>query len=467
MLGDKLTTYDSWDLQKPSIPQRSRLYQLEPVGIGTLYTESLTGYVARLSEAHSVLPGVLITREIASLVNKIFIKDATSRSLRALFDRATALNGVGDMATDLVQALQRLTLREDLRFLTLLFWAEMIPTRNLFRFSKAWCVACYEDWRLREQIIYEPLLWTISSVKVCPIHQRHLCSCCPHCDQQLPLLSWRTRAGYCSNCGEWLGTNLDVELSTELLNTHVLSKAELQWQTWVVEVIGELISSTPSFKLPPPKENIAKSLDLIIEIVTEGNLAAFARLLEIPKNTLWMWQQRKALPQLDILLRICYRLEISLLDFLYSEKLEAKCFSVALQKKKSLSSSHTPRALAKPFDPNQIRDALLIFLANDQEPPLTMKEVAKRLGHDRRTIFRHFPDLCHAVSAKYLSYGKVCHMKKIEQSCDEVQQIVLKLHNQAEYPTEARVSKLMTNPGYLRYKPVRAALNETRRELGV
>lgn len=36
-----------------------------------------------------------------------------------------------------------------------------------------------------------------------------------------------------------------------------------------------------------------------------------------------------------------------------------------------------------------------------------------------------------------------------------------------EYLLEARVSEIMAHPGYLRYKQVRAALNETRREIGV
>ncbi|QLE40452.1 hypothetical protein FD723_08285 [Nostoc sp. C052] len=110
---------------------------------------------------------------------------------------------------------------------------------------------------------------------------------------------------------------------------------------------------------------------------------------------------------------------------------------------------------------------MLAILASDNQPPLTMEEVATGLGYNRRTIFSHFPDLCRAISAKYRSYGKACHTEKIQQSCREVKQIVLKLYNQGEYPSESRVSEIMTHPGYLRYKQVRAALNETRREIGV
>ncbi|MBW4428067.1 MAG: helix-turn-helix domain-containing protein [Nostoc desertorum CM1-VF14] len=465
MLANRLVTYECWDLKKLSIPSRSRLYQLEPVGIRTPMVESLTGYIERLAEAHCVTPDVLISRTITPLLKQIFLKSRSSRDLRSLFDRATAINGTGNIVIDLVQALQKLTLIEDLHLLTLLFWSEIIPTRNLFRTKSAWCTVCYEEWRLAKQVIYKPLLWTINSVKVCPLHKIYLCLQCPHCQQELPLLSWRSRPGYCSKCGDWLGMNLPVKSSSELTDSSTLSKEELHSQTWIVEVIGELISFTLSFNSPPAKEEIAKSLSLIINAVTNGNIAEFARLMGIPKNTLWMWQTGKALPMLDILLKICYRLEISLLDLLKPEQLAAKSFTKISHK--TIRRSPTLRASPKLFDANQVQDTLLAILASDNQPPLTMEEVATGLGYNKRTIFSHFPDLCRAISAKYRSYGKACHTEKIQQSCREVKQIVLKLHNQGEYPSEARVSEIMTHPGYLRYKQVRAALNETRREIGV
>ncbi len=424
----------------------------------------MTGYIARLSESHNVLPSVLIVREIASLAKTKFIKNITSRELRAFFERATALNGTGDMAQDLVQALQLLTSRNDLHFLTFLFWTEIIPSRSLFRTNKAWCPICYEEWRLCKRIIYEPLLWTINSVQICSQHQRYLCHLCPQCNQELPLLTWRSRPGYCSHCGTWLGITLPAQQSSPVMDIPILSTEDLRWHNWAIESIGGLISSVHSFTSPPTKENIAKSFSLVIDMVTHGNAAEFARLMGIPKNTLWMWQTKKALPLLDILLKICYRLEISLLDFLNVEQLCTK--SLIKTSHRHLKPSRTPRISPKSFDPNQVRDFLLTILASNEEPP-TMKEVAIRIGYDRRTIFKHFPDLCRSISTKCRIYNKGCHSRKIEQSCKEIQEIVFKLHHQGEYPTEARVSELMTNPGYFRYKQVRAFLDKTRREVGL
>jgi AcrR family transcriptional regulator len=94
-----------------------------------------------------------------------------------------------------------------------------------------------------------------------------------------------------------------------------------------------------------------------------------------------------------------------------------------------------------------------------------MKQVAERLDYNRRTIYRHFPDLCRAISAKSRRYRKAAQEKKIEHSCEEVRQIALKLHNENVYSSEGRVSELMTKPGDLRNKHVRLTLQELQSEL--
>ena len=57
--------FDSWDCRPASVPPRSRLYSLKPIGIGTPFVESLTGYVSRLADAHGVSVGKLVDRELS------------------------------------------------------------------------------------------------------------------------------------------------------------------------------------------------------------------------------------------------------------------------------------------------------------------------------------------------------------------------------------------------------------------
>jgi hypothetical protein len=59
-----------------------------------------------------------------------------------------------------------------------------------------------------------------------------------------------------------------------------------------------------------------------------------------------------------------------------------------------------------------------------------MEEISRRLEIHRRTIFRLFPELCQAISAKYDKFKKVCHRQAIEQTRQEVKQAVLKLYSE-------------------------------------
>jgi hypothetical protein len=118
-------------------------------------------------------------------------------------------------------------------------------------------------------------------------------------------------------------------------------------------------------------------------------------------------------------------------------------------------------------DLDRVQRLLEGLLQSDEKPPPPMTEVAKRLGRDKRILRRRFPDLCIAISARYLEYKKEARAERIKQCCEEVQQVVKKLYTQGVYPSEANVSKILDQPGCFRDKEVRAALQEARRQLGV
>jgi hypothetical protein len=96
------------------------------------------------------------------------------------------LNGTGALARDLIQALEMLTGREDLRFLTLRLWADIVPAKGLLRQRRAWCPACDAEWRRAGAVIYEPLRWTLAPVTACPRHRQRLQQACPCPDCRPP-----------------------------------------------------------------------------------------------------------------------------------------------------------------------------------------------------------------------------------------------------------------------------------------
>jgi len=61
-------TLDSWDLLPVAIPARSRLHSIEPIGVGTPFVESLTGYMIRLAAAHAVRVSDLIEHELRTSI---------------------------------------------------------------------------------------------------------------------------------------------------------------------------------------------------------------------------------------------------------------------------------------------------------------------------------------------------------------------------------------------------------------
>lgn len=125
---ERAEIYPVWDLTPPAIPARSRLYPLEPVGLGTAEVESLSSYVTRLAEAHCLPIAALFNGVASPLVLQARGLTTTSDSQALVFfNAARPINGMGVTASACVQALKALTLRHDLRWLTALAWQEFFP----------------------------------------------------------------------------------------------------------------------------------------------------------------------------------------------------------------------------------------------------------------------------------------------------------------------------------------------------
>src|SRR5258707_10047006 len=139
---------ETWELDVPPLPERSRLYTLEPIGIGTPDVESLTSYVIRLAQEHCVLPGTLVIHELLPLLVRQDVSESAAHYPSRTWVRTfQALNGTGDLSRSAADALERLTTRNDLSTLTMLTWAHVISKKGLLRETQAWCPLCYEEWR--------------------------------------------------------------------------------------------------------------------------------------------------------------------------------------------------------------------------------------------------------------------------------------------------------------------------------
>ena len=472
-----MTVCELWDLTPPAMPPRSRLYHLEPRGVGTAAVESLTGYLARLAEAHCVSVRTLVVHELLPLLGRAYLSKRVNSSLSAFWlDGSRPLNGIRILARDWVQALETRTGRRDLRFLTLLTWAEVISATGLLRSERAWCPVCYEEWRRAGQVVYEPLLWNLQAVVACPRHRRRLQLQCPYpdCRQSQPLLTPHSRPGYCSRCQRWLGLSSESVVSgvaiadgaegTESVGSPVLSEDEWRWQGWVGDAVGALLAAAPTLPAPPPRESIANAISACVEQGAGGKQKIFARELHLSSFAVESWTHGKQVPRLGSLLRVCHYFGTSPLPFLmdHPRAIRARLDNATVWNE----SPSRPRASRKQFDTEGVRRALETVLVSNETPPPPMCAVAQRLGYAHSKLHVRFRDLCRAISARYLAYRAARGQERIQQLCDEVREVAFRVHAQGLYPSAYRIASSLSVPGFVRHPDGMAAWHAALRDLG-
>jgi transcriptional regulator with XRE-family HTH domain len=309
--------YEAWDLSKVAMPVRSTLYALKPIGVGTALVESLTSYIARLADAHSIFCGRLIEKMIAPLVPGYSPRSRQHELFRGDGSKSNLVNATGKRALYAVQALETVTLRTDLRHLTLLFLAEEFSGRGLIRHMKAWCPVCYEEWRSDGQVVYDPLFWVFQEISICMRHKQRLLTHCPHqdCQRSFQPLAWRSLPGYCSFCQRWLGMSLeDADRSHELI-----PEDEIIWQQWVSDALGVTLIMAPAVSLVPEKGQVSKVLTHVARQIPGRNINALACTLGLRVQQVRQWAQGEKVPQMNRLLRLCDALGIPLHEMLFSD----------------------------------------------------------------------------------------------------------------------------------------------------
>lgn len=149
------------------------------------------------------------------------------------------------------------------------------------------------------------------------------------------------------------------------------------------ELVGALHARTPKDALVSQVHFIA-ALTLLVGQVSQRNLAAFARLVDLPKTTLWELVTGRFPPSLSVLLRLCLRFQISLVELLLENDEDRDV------------DSPTPAPVTSPkpghrqaFPLEQVRQLLQEVLADTTSTPRLVQELAAKLGYPLRTINTH------------------------------------------------------------------------------
>jgi TniQ len=461
LLVNEILPYETWDIELFAPPARSRLYHLEPAQMGTPFAESLTSYIVRLAARHGVSTRTLVTHEIFPHFGKAYLSSGwKSNNVTAFWKDSSTLNGVSASVNSWVGVLEELTLRDDLRFTTMLPWACVVSPKDLIRSFRAWCPFCYQEWKQDNRVVYDALLWSLQVVKVCPIHGVPMHLQCPHaeCRRRSYMLAPRAVPGHCSHCGRWLGLPSDECLQS---GAACLDMEEVRWQRWVSAEVGKLLAASPNLGVAPGRKNFSEAVELYLHEIAGGNVSAIARMFRVDRKTIRGWKNGIQVPQLASLLQICYLCDISPLS-LFTDDMKIREFAKAtvpatLSKNKKYYRS---------FDRERMRRTLEAELVAGSYPPHSMCNIARKLGYDHSFLCKYFPDLCRAISARFEAYrANQCEEKK-QGIINEVRRAALKVHSEGLYPSQVRVRNLLTRPGTIRIPEALNAWHSALKELG-
>jgi hypothetical protein len=455
--------YSTLDLTIPCIPQRSCLYSIPPVGAGTPYVECLTSYLCRLAATHSVSFGSLYERLLIPSLKKAYLTTplhlSPASTLTGSFrNRMKNINGVGKLSKEWTATVESLTLRHDIRSMSLTALSTVIPHWELLRPFQAWCPACYEQMLHTEHTIYQPLLWTFNAVDICPRHVRSLIEHCPYCHRLLLPLTRRAQLGYCSRCGHWLGEHQYVQSTA----TASISVEAQRWKVFVANCVGDLLVGLANMNNTPTKKTIMESLRLCIAISAGGVITQFAKLIGSTTATVSGWCRGEIKVPLGSLLKICYCLDLSIMDFLRGADAVRKSrinVKELLNAVRVVRSTRTPR----PFDRRKAETELATFL--NVVPPVSMAEAARRMRTDQKHLYLKFPELCRKIASRYKEYLQGFYKTERVRREEEVRQAVIHLHSQGIYASPRPVAEYLNKPTYLGRRDVAIIIRETREQL--
>ena len=396
--------YEVWNLAQRKFAPLSRLYSLQPMGVGTSRVEGLSSYVMRLAEAHTVSVRVLIHREI--------FPKLPSSPKDAQFARVHSLNGMGACFEQWVNVLGTLTGRGDLRALTLLPWRGLLTCGGILRQHRAWCPRCLQEGRQSTMPVYECLLWMLTPVTACPIHEVLLEHRCPHCRRDIFLLSAHARPGYCAHCNRWLGDN-------EPAPVHCGCNQPSEDQLWIAREVGELLARAGTASEISSPRYLLSNLQRAISDLANGNRRLFERAAKIGSSLLMRWIHGDFFPSLSLIIRISHNLRLPLGRLVVEDIPSAD--PVWIPAKQAVQALFIARRRAPTVRPQyaitrvvnllllsleeretargEIKASLLANLELDE--PRSIDAVFHNLGYRTPARGRKwFPDLCAATKAK-------------------------------------------------------------------
>jgi len=418
--------YALWSLETSMIPARSMLISLEPIGMGSAHVEGLASYLTRLARAHAVHVSTLRHEVIIPLLLSLY---PDQRSHPSGWEQQV-LNGSNECGERYVAAIEQATLQQNLRQMTMLPWRNLLSRTQLLRPTRAWCPLCYRQWQTEGATVYDPLIWSLMAILVCPRHHCVLQDSCPQCGSRQAALPNTTVLDRCRRCGCGLDSGETPS------NNGALTEPDHPEQVWRSEWVGNLLASVSSQTNEPLYGMFGRVLTRHVRTLGHGTLDILAHQIPTSRKTLHEWARGETKPWLIMFMRVCECFNVPPQQFLSDawQPTHPPIDPDGLQRRTTLRQS-------KQYDADQVERALNQALHAPE--PISLSKVARQQGCSKSYLNRQFPELSHALSSRRRQIRAARNAERVQQERERIRQVTIDLHRSGIYPSMPRICKFI------------------------
>lgn len=197
----------------------------------------------------------------------------------------------------------------------------------------------------------------------------------------------------------------------------------------------------------------------------------FAQLTGFDRSLFYRWPGRtdvprsrtlSYIPSLETILECCYACGVTPLQVMMN-RLEP--LRDLIQAKKVAQPARPRRPAPLRINRQKCLEVIQAIL-DGKEEPLSIRQLAKRLGCGARVLTERFPQECTLITKRAQEYRRQRQERRLEQMRDQVRQAVIALHTQGIFPSHRRL-RTMFSPGVMRIPEANAAWHAALRELGL
>lgn len=355
------------------------LYGIEPIGVGTPFVESLSGYIQRLASAHMV--------KLPTLMKYVIIDKYLQEADRLGKHNAIVKNidGTGLYSAAMVNTLENLTGQCNLKLLTMQAFTGLFSDYQLTNSNQGYCPYCLQEQKETSNQPYIQLLWCILPFRYCVIHGVSLNMPCSTCGFKFPQWTESSPAiGYCCSCKSWLGLPASGTKSVNF-NDSTFSDFPIR-----------LLARIEDFAEFPPPATFPSMLKYLIgnKMKVKEN-SAIARLIKQSKFTVDSWMSGQQLPTMKSVLSLSKCFNLDPMDIIFTSGADMET-----RDQKIMATIDKYEEQIQTVDWTKLH-GLLCDVANSKASAMRIEDIARVYKCTPYQITEKYPELSMSVENRF------------------------------------------------------------------